>query len=74
MFKLVDLLNDPVEGHFYSEQLTKSSPPQEHNYFLVEKIVGEKKVKGKKYLLIKYLYYPEKFNRYVLEENIVREK
>lgn len=72
LFTLVDLLNDKVPGHFYREQLTKSAPPSEHEYFLIEKVLGRKKIKGKEHLLVKYLYYPNKFNRYVPEENIIR--
>lgn len=72
MFKLVDLQNDEVSGNFYREQLTKSPPPEEKEYFFVEKILGRKTIKGKKYILVKYLYYPNKFNRYIPEENLVR--
>lgn len=72
MFKLVDLQNDEVSGNFYREQLTKSPPPQDQEYFLIEKILGKKTIKGKKHVLVKYLYYPNKFNRYIPEENIVR--
>ena len=71
MFKLVDLLNDSVPGTFYREQLTKSPPPNDQEYFLVEKILARKKIKGKKHVLVKYLYYPNKFNRYIPEENMV---
>ena len=71
MFKLVDLMNDPVDGTFYHEQLTKSIPPEKQEYFFIEKILGRKKIKGKQHVLVKYLYYPAKFNRYILEENIV---
>lgn len=68
----MDLMNDKVPGHYYREQLTKSLPPDQHEYFLIEKVLGQKKIKGKQHVLVKYLYYPDKFNRYVLEDNIVR--
>lgn len=74
MFKLVDLLNDKVPGTFYREQLTKTESPEKHEYFLVEKILDRKKIKGKQHVLVKYLYYPNKFNRYIPEKNLVISK
>jgi len=70
MFKLVDLLKDSVKGLFYREQLTKSPAPKSSDYFFVEKILGQKKIQGKKHYLVKYLFYPSKFNQYVPEENL----
>jgi len=71
MYKLVDLQNDSVAGNFYREQLTKSPPPEDQEYFLIEKDLGKKTIKGKKHLLVKFLYYPNKFNRYIPEEDVV---
>jgi len=71
MYKLVDLQNDSVAGNFYREQLTKSPPPEDQEYFLIEKVLGKKTIKGKKHLLVKFLYYPNKFNRYIPEEDVV---
>ena len=60
-----------MPGHYYKEQLTKAPKPDyQKDFFFVEKILGEKKVKGKKYYLVKYLYYPSKFNEYVPAENL----
>ena len=74
MFLLRDLLNDPVSGFYYREQLTKSPAPTPSNYFFVEKILGQKKINGKKHYLVKYLYYPTKFNQFVPEENLKQGK
>lgn len=61
LFKLKDLANDNVEGLYKREELTKSEPLQlDHDYFFVEKVIRTKYVKGKKYCLVKYLFYPEK--------------
>lgn len=71
LFSLVDLMGDKVEGKFYKEQLYRGSEPNyESNFFEVEKIVGEKKVKGKKFFLVKFLYYSSKFNEFIPEENM----
>jgi len=72
MYKLVDLMKDPVKGVFYREQLTKSPAPKAEDYFFVEKILGKKKIKGVVHLLVKYLYYPNKFNQYVPETNFLK--
>ena len=69
MFKLVDLMKDNVQGQFYREQLTKSPPPKTSDYFYVEKILGKKKIKGVEHFLVKYLFYPNKFNQYVPSAN-----
>ena len=73
MFRLKDLLNDLIPGQFYREQLTKSPPPKEKDYFFVEKILGKMKINGKLHYLVKYLYYPDKFNQYIPEENFKRQ-
>lgn len=65
MFKLIDLMKDPVQGRFYREQLTKSPPPKASDYFFVEKVLGQKTIKGVLHYLVKYLYYPNKFNQYI---------
>lgn len=69
MFKLKDLLKDEVPGQFYSQQLTKSPPPKASDYFFVEKVLGQKKIKGVIHYLVKYLYYPNKFNQYIPKAN-----
>jgi len=66
LFTLKDLLNEDVPGFFYKEELIKSSPLNyDTNYFFVEKILKWKKVKGEKYCLVKYLFYPSRFNSWV---------
>ena len=71
LYSLVDLMKDKVLGHYYKEQLTKAPTPNyQKDFFFVEKVLGQKSFKGKKYHLVKFLYYPSKFNEYVPEENI----
>ena len=74
MFKLQDLLKDEVPGQFYREQLTKSPAPKLSDNFFVEKILGEKKIKGVIHYLVKYLYYPNKFNQYIPKTNFKQKK
>jgi len=73
IFKLVNILNEPVPGYFYREELTKSEPlDYSKDYFMVEKIVKTKYVKGTKYCLLKYLFYPSRFNEWVKDSDIKR--
>jgi len=72
LYELVDLQKAPVRGKFYRQQLTKSPPPSESDYFFVEKILKSRKVKGKKQFLVKYLYYPNKFNQWLPAEDLVK--
>lgn len=73
LFKLKDLLGDSVPGFYYREQLVKTKAPNyNHDYFFVEKVLQTKRVKGEKFLLVKYLYYPAKFNQWISEKNLAR--
>jgi hypothetical protein len=64
-------MKEKLPNFFYREQLTKTSKP-DNDFFLVEKIIAEKKVKGVKHLYVKFLYYPDKFNLWVPESNITK--
>lgn len=70
LFKLIDLMKDPVPGFYYQDQLKKTNPPTEERLFEVEKVLQTKKVKGKKFYLCKFLFYPAKFNLWIPEENM----
>jgi hypothetical protein len=71
IYSLIDLMKDKVEGKFYREQLViAKAPDYQKNFFEVEKILAEKTVKGKKFYLVKFLYYSSKFNEYVPAENM----
>jgi len=53
--------------------LLPTEKPLDENFFHVEKIVRTKvnKKTKKKTFLVKYLHYPNKFNKWVPEEDIV---
>jgi hypothetical protein len=72
LFSLVDLLKDPVEGFYYREQLTLAPKPDYKNdFFAVEKVIKTITRNKKKIFLVKYLYYPSKFNQFIPEENMI---
>jgi len=65
-------MNAKVPGFYYESQLTKSPPPSSTEYFLIEKVLKQKKIKGENYYFVKYLYFPKAFNQWVKESNIKR--
>jgi len=74
LFQLCDLMGSVLPGFYYAAQLTAAQKPDyKKDFFLVEKILKEKKVKGKKFYLVKFLYYSSKFNQWVPAENIKSE-
>lgn len=66
-------MDDDVPGFFYREQLRKTdrAAASADRPFEVEKVLKTKKEKGKKLFLVKYLFYPAKFNQWIPEENMV---
>ena len=72
LYRLIDLQKKPVEGYFYKAQLTQAQKPKDENYFFIDEILGHKIIKKKKYYLVKYLYYDDRFNEYVLESDITQ--
>lgn len=72
MFQLEDLMGHRLKGLYYEAQLKLAPNPEKVGFFEVEKIVSQRKVNGKKYVLVSYKNYPSKFNQWVLEDNIKR--
>ncbi len=71
LFSLIDLMKDPVPGFYYKEQLTLAPKPDYKNdFFAVEKILKTVIKNKKKFFLVKYLFYPSKFNQFIPEENL----
>lgn len=61
----------PIKGYFYREQLTIAPNPNfKNDFFEVEKVLAKKTIKKKTYLLVKYLFYPSKFNQWIPIENL----
>ena len=70
----MDLQNTPMSSFHYREQLTKAKEPSAKDYFFIEKVLGHKTVKKQKFLKVKFLYYPNKFNAYVLESDVINKE
>jgi hypothetical protein len=69
VYLLEDLKGDSVQGIFYEEELSAYNETEETAY-KVEKILGRKTVKGKKFVLVKYKGWPDKFNEWLPAENV----
>ena len=70
IYYLKDLWGDPVPGTFYRPQLHKTQAPEKGQFFKIEKVLQSKRVAGKKLYLVKYQFYPDKFNSWIEEENL----
>ncbi len=71
LYKIADLRNKRIPGNFYRQELRRSYEPREET-FRIEKIVGNRRRKGKEEVLVKYLHYPSKFNKWILKSSIVK--
>ncbi len=72
LYKLEDLKHDPVKGYYYASQLQKTERPKKGEFFKVEKVLGEKMIRGERYIHVKYLHYGPKFNRWIKEKNLLQ--
>lgn len=71
LFQLKNLLGKIEPGLYYKEQLTLTPKPKDSDYFLVNKVLHKKKIKGKVFYYCSFLYYPPSFNAYVSEKDLV---
>ena len=63
LYTIEDLDNEKQKTQFYAEQL-RLAPNPENLAFEIEEVLDEKisKEDGKSRILVKYLFYPRKFN------------
>lgn len=75
LYFLKDLAKHKLENKsFYRSQLIKTKDP-ENKYFDIEKKLGSRtNSKGVKEIFVKFLYYPNKFNKWVEESQVKRGK
>jgi hypothetical protein len=75
LYSLKDLMNDDYPGFYYRQQLVKAPDPNfKRDFFAIEKILKTKYVNKEKYFLVKYLYYPNKFNQLIPAKNLKTSK
>ena len=67
MYQLDDLNGEEVTGLFYGEEMQKTDLK---DFAVVDNIIEEKKVKGKKMFLVKYDGYDDSFNQWIDGERL----
>lgn len=67
MYQLKDRNGEVIQGSFYKEELQKT---ELDSIFLIEEILKEKKVRGKKQYFVKWLGYPQTYNSWVNEDDM----
>ncbi|XP_048239413.1 uncharacterized protein LOC124127214 [Haliotis rufescens] len=68
-YKIKDFHDKLIEGTFYGNELQKVEK-KENVLWQVEKILKRKRVKGKTYLLVRWLGWPSSFDSYVEESEL----
>lgn len=69
VYHLEDEQKEPITGSFYAEELQKTKVG---DIFLVEKVLQEKKVRGRTQILVKWLGYPDKFNSWIWKDESIK--
>ena len=69
VYKLNDWYGEPVNGTFYTQELQKVDVT-DRTIFKVEKVVKRRRVRGRNQVLIKWKYWPAKFNTWENEDQI----
>ena len=70
LYKLKDLQGAWHPGYFYREQLIKAQRPKPGHFFKVSDILDSKIKNGKEYVLVHFLHYPSKFDKWILKSNM----
>lgn len=69
VFRLCDLNGEKIDGHFYEQEIQKVC--NENNVFHVEKILDKKTIRGKKYVLVRWMNYGPAFDSWEPAENVI---
>ncbi|XP_070569265.1 uncharacterized protein [Ptychodera flava] len=69
VYRIEDLSGEEILGTFYEDELQAVN---DSGVYRIEKILKTKKVKGQKYYLIKWRGYPDSFNSWEPESNVVK--
>ena len=71
VYKLEDYHQEEIDGYFYEEELSYVPNPEQLEY-KIEKILRYKTIKGKKYGLVKWKGYSDKFNDWLPVESLTK--
>ena len=70
VYKVKDMLGEVLSGTFYPPELERVNKTAQDTY-KIEKTLRRKKIRGVNHYLVKWLNYPEKFNSWVSEQDMV---
>lgn len=70
LYKVKDFTDEIIEGDFYENDLQKVHK-EEDSLWLVEKLIKKRKRKGETEWFVKFQSWPDKFNQWVKESDIV---
>ena len=69
LYRVKDLLNEDIDGHFYEEEL-QAEIKDIQSVHKIEKVLKTRKRQGVKELFVKWLGWPKKFNPWIKESDI----
>lgn len=71
-YELKDLQNEPIIGTFYPEEIQKIDRVDDPNkVYKIERVIRKRKHNGQQEVLVKWFGYPDKFNSWVLQKDLV---
>ena len=69
LYKLKDLLDEPIDGYFYEVELQQVTKDAD-SAFRIEKVIRRRRRQGQEELYVKWMGWPNKFNSWVLPDDI----
>lgn len=69
IYKLKDMMDDPIRGTFYASELQKVTKDAQA-IWRIEKILRKRKVRGKEEVLVRWLGWPKKFDSWISKSDI----
>lgn len=69
IYKLKDMMDDPIRGTFYASELQKVTKDNQ-TVWRIEKIIRKRKVRGKEEVLVRWLGWPKKFDIWISKSDI----
>ena len=67
-YSIKDFNGEPIIGTFYERELQKIKEPQQYD---IEEIIRRRTVGGKKQVFVKWVGYPDSFNQWIPEKDII---
>ena len=69
LYRVKDLLDEDIDGHFYEEEL-QAVTKDINSIYKIEKVLKTRKRQGVKELFVKWLGWPKKFNSWIKESDL----